>query len=393
MPVTFPHIFHDGPGNLASGVQVMENLEALAAAISGFTAAQSQTDLFQPGVVVSTDWSFVATINPATAGLGSEAATGGSAWTFTEAGGLVRTFTPTAKLEGLVPTKPAAGKYVTVGFELKAAEEGAIVTVVSGVAQASQALAEANSPAVSANHIRIRDVVVLNTAGVYSIVSQTDRRTNALKVGEPGDLKFSAAATVQFGFLKCEGQEVSRTIYAALWKYLGEGASPFGLGNGTTTFNLPDYRERVAMGPGGTNGVGKKLGEATHTLTAGEIASHTHSITDPGHAHAVTDPTHAHAVTDPTHAHHEYPGYFLNAAGVGEVLNFGTSGGTFPLHYSASETNTFAGGTGVSINGAATGVSVSSASTGIAATNANAGAGGAHNNVQPSTVCNVWIRF
>ena len=41
------------------------------------------------------------------------------------------------------------------------------------------------------------------------------------------------------GYLICNGQDVSRTKYAELFSLLGTN---FGVGDGTTTFNIPDYR-------------------------------------------------------------------------------------------------------------------------------------------------------
>ena len=70
----------------------------------------------------------------------------------------------------------------------------------------------------------------------------------------------------------------------------------FGSGDGTTTFNLPDARGRVlgAIGAGvglTTRALGDTVGEEDHTLTVGEIPSHSHGITDPGHSHSYTNNT------------------------------------------------------------------------------------------------------
>lgn len=48
-----------------------------------------------------------------------------------------------------------------------------------------------------------------------------------------------AMETVPSGWLECEGQAVSRTTYAALFTTISDD---YGNGDGSTTFNLPDYR-------------------------------------------------------------------------------------------------------------------------------------------------------
>lgn len=53
--------------------------------------------------------------------------------------------------------------------------------------------------------------------------------------------------TAPDGFLLCQGQEVSRTTYAELFKVIG---TAFGAGDGSTTFNVPDLRETVPVGVG-----------------------------------------------------------------------------------------------------------------------------------------------
>jgi len=157
------------------------NMAAIAGAVDA--ANTGEVDFLQAGVVQASDWSFVAGMeNSATCALNSTGATGGVAWLPSAAIGLVRSVTATAALKALKPgSLPGPGKYLTVGFELTPATWGAAATVsvVSGVEQATQKLAEENSPAVTAGKARVRDVVILNTAGVYSIVSQTERRARS----------------------------------------------------------------------------------------------------------------------------------------------------------------------------------------------------------------------
>lgn len=49
------------------------------------------------------------------------------------------------------------------------------------------------------------------------------------------------------GYLICDGQEISRTEYPELYKVIG---TTYGEGDGSTTFNVPDYRETVLVGAG-----------------------------------------------------------------------------------------------------------------------------------------------
>ena len=82
------------------------------------------------------------------------------------------------------------------------------------------------------------------------------------------------------GWLKANGQLVSRTAYAALFAAIG---TVYGAGNGTTTFTLPDYRGLFprAWADDGPTDAGRGLG----TVQAGQNLSHNHTLTDPGHVH------------------------------------------------------------------------------------------------------------
>lgn len=47
-------------------------------------------------------------------------------------------------------------------------------------------------------------------------------------------------APIPANWFRCNGQAISRTVYAGLFAISGGGASPFGPGDGVTTFNVPN---------------------------------------------------------------------------------------------------------------------------------------------------------
>lgn len=83
--------------------------------------------------------------------------------------------------------------------------------------------------------------------------------------------------SVPAGFLGCDGSAVSRTTYAGLFAAIG---TTWGVGDGSTTFNLPDFRRRVAVGSGGSAGV--TLGNTVGSTGGSEdavVVTHTHTGT------------------------------------------------------------------------------------------------------------------
>jgi len=94
-----------------------------------------------------------------------------------------------------------------------------------------------------------------------------------------GGLIMWSAAAAPTGWLLCDGAAVNRTTYAALFAVI---STTFGVGDGSTTFNLPNYTNRMPYG-------------TTLAATGGSadavVVSHTHTatstVTDPGHSHGV----------------------------------------------------------------------------------------------------------
>ena len=76
-----------------------------------------------------------------------------------------------------------------------------------------------------------------------------------------GSVAFFAFATAPTGWLKCNGAAVSRSTYSALFTAMG---TLYGVGDGSTTFNLPDLRGEFIRGFDDSRGVdsGRAIGTA-----------------------------------------------------------------------------------------------------------------------------------
>lgn len=95
----------------------------------------------------------------------------------------------------------------------------------------------------------------------------------------PGAVTPYAGSSAPTGWLLCDGAAVSRTTYAALFAIT---STTYGVGDGSTTFNLPNLKGRVPVGKNASDTefdtLGETGGEKTHTLTGPEsgIAAHSH---------------------------------------------------------------------------------------------------------------------
>ena len=73
------------------------------------------------------------------------------------------------------------------------------------------------------------------------------------------------------GWLLCDGAAVSRSTYAALFAAIG---TTYGVGDGSTTFNLPELRQKFLRGKGASDTLGAAGGAATHTHASHAALSH-----------------------------------------------------------------------------------------------------------------------
>ena len=118
-------------------------------------------------------------------------------------------------------------------------------------------------------------------------VSATRINLNFREDDKPtGTIITTALTSAPKGYLECDGSAVSRTTHARLF---GELGVIYGNGDGSTTFNLPDYRGRFLRGFDNTAGTDPDAasrtdrgdgttGDAVGTKQADEFETHNHNM-------------------------------------------------------------------------------------------------------------------
>jgi prepilin-type N-terminal cleavage/methylation domain-containing protein len=264
-----------------------------------------------------------------------------------------------------------------------------------------------NAEAAPPNISNLTDVQLSNSVAKGSSLVWNGSKWVDGTDGIPGMTKLWTSSSAPEGWLVADGSEVSRTTYAALFATIG---TTYGAGNGTTTFNLPDFRGKVAAGFDTAqtefNALGKTGGAKTVTLTEAQMPSHTHvqnahghtgtAASGGGHTHtgnADSGGAHTHAVTVSNAGNHQHQLYTTAGAyrgNSGSETNFQRRGLSWPnMDAAGSHAHTInldSGGEhshtlqGVSTAGDHTHTATAAAET---ATNQNTGGGQAHDNVQP----------
>lgn len=189
------------------------------------------------------------------------------------------------------------------------------------------------------------------TSGRLAVSNGSTFDDPVLLAAPVGEVKMFAGSSAPAGYLLCDGAAVSRATYAALFAVVG---TAYGVGDGSITFNVPNLKGRVPVGRDAAQTEFDTLGEVggakTHTLSVGEMPSHSH-----GGATGVDSPDHTHT-----------------AIGAGSLYVTDTPSGAGVPTWSGSVT----GGASARHTHSIT----------------SQGGGGAHNNLQPYQVLNYIIR-
>jgi microcystin-dependent protein len=111
------------------------------------------------------------------------------------------------------------------------------------------------------------------------VLTASQQNLLASYVMPTGSVTAFAGSTAPANFLLCDGSAVSRTTYAELFALI---STTYGVGNGTTTFNLPNLKGSVAVGRDAAQAEFDVLGETggakTVTLTTAMLPAHSHNI-------------------------------------------------------------------------------------------------------------------
>lgn len=103
----------------------------------------------------------------------------------------------------------------------------------------------------------------------------------ALAAARIGTIEGWGGTSAPTGALLCDGSAISRSTYSALFAIFG---TAFGAGDGSTTFNLPDLRQRFPLGKA-VSGTGSTLGGTGGTIDHVHTGpSHTHPLSNAGQA-------------------------------------------------------------------------------------------------------------
>jgi microcystin-dependent protein len=157
----------------------------------------------------------------------------------------------------------------------------------------------------------------------HRLSSDLDEIKSSISEAIVGEIKLysSSAPSLPCPWVFCYGQALSRIEYQRLFSVIGES---FGAGDGKTTFNVPDFRDRFPLGLNPIRSPGdswEKGGNKEQILTIDQMPIHHHSA---GTLNTTNTGTHAHTVNDPGHNHagytHHGDAFVSHLSGIGHAV-------------------------------------------------------------------------
>lgn len=180
---------------------------------------------------------------------------------------------------------------------IKAIASGSVSVDVAGVVIPGIKCLASYTPSVN-------ERVQLDVVGTDMVVSGATAPSPRAFRRPVGDIETTLRKTPKPDTLILDGAQISRATYAELWAWAQENAlitaGMFTNGNGTTTFGLPDFRNRYVTGLAAGGTAGTIVGSNSTVLTAAQLPAHKHDVAVASHA------THAHGVAVAAHATHDH---------------------------------------------------------------------------------------
>ena len=251
--------FYSAQTSSAGNFNVNGNLTVTGT--STLTGAVTASSTVSAAGLLTASAGIAATTGNFSGNLASLGSVSGASGIFGPVSGTTGTFT------GAVSATTIGGTTITASTQFSGPGTGLTGTASSLTSGATNSVASGGT--IASNVTATTQAVGTNNT---TIATTAFVATNSVLTGS---LLMWPTATAPTGYLLCDGTAVSRTTYAALFVVVG---TTFGAGDTTTTFNVPNYTNRMPYGStvGATGGTADAV-----------VVSHTHtaSSTDAGHAH------------------------------------------------------------------------------------------------------------
>jgi len=150
----------------------------------------------------------------------------------------------------------AAGSDTSLGFGTRNVANVALVWIDSATGHTAglNLYDQTNAYAPMASNLALQSAIQGGTTAPVPIVPA-------------GSIMAWSGSSAPSGWVLCDGTAISRTTYAALFAIAG---TSYGVGDGSTTFNVPDLQDRLPLGKGTNNST---LGTQTGSMSASSVAT------------------------------------------------------------------------------------------------------------------------